>query len=709
MPVHARQQLGIALLFTVGILSPTGGAASVDRPAVVARHTVVLTNTDLWSPLSVGNGAFCFTADLTGLQTFAADYVDALPLGTFADWSWHSAPNPHGYRLEDTLVDLTAADGHVASYPIDTQSAAAEWLRANPHQFSLGRIALVLRKADGTVARIGDVTTPRQVLDLWTGQLTSDFHFDGEPVRVQTCVRADADAVAVRVESPLLRLNRLAVEVDFAYPNGAWGKTFNAWSVPERHRTEVIEATPQHLVLRRQLDETVYGCRVSVSEGQIEWHSQHKAGLTPERAGGSMECLIVFSEGPRAPVFEPAFAPHAVSAADGMQRFWTSGGAIDLSESSDSRWRELERRIVLSQYLTGIQGRGRRIPQETGLTCNSWHGKFHLEMAWWHAVHFALWGREAALERQLEWYLETLPVMRSTAARQGYAGVRWGKMLGPDGREAPSGVGPLLLWQQPHPIYFAELLYRASPSREVLERYAGMVGDTAAFMADFPVWSTERECFELGPPFISAREFSGNTHARNQNGGFELAYWRWALGQANEWRRRLGQPRITEWTHMADHLAPLPQDHGLYIEQETVRVPDGGHPCQLAAWGLLPPSANVDEATMIRTMDHVLHRWDHTKTWGWDYPLMAMTAARLGRGDWAVESLLFEAEKNTYRPNGHNYQAARLPCYLPGNGGLLAAVAMMAAGWDGAPDRPAPGFPRDGQWVVRHEGLRRLP
>ena len=41
--------------------------------------------------------------------------------------------------------------------------------------------------------------------------------------------------------------------------------------------------------------------------------------------------------------------------------------------------------------------------------------------------------------------------------------------------------------------------------------------------------------------------------------------------------------------------------------------------------------------------------------------------------------------------------------------GLLAAVAMMAAGWDGAPDRHAPGFPSDGSWSVRWEGLRRMP
>jgi len=36
------------------------------------------------------------------------------------------------------------------------------------------------------------------------------------------------------------------------------------------------------------------------------------------------------------------------------------------------------------------------------------------------------------------------------------------------------------------------------------------------------------------------------------------------------------------------------------------------------------------------------------------------------------------AKKNTYLVNRHNYQDKRLRLYLPGNGGLLAAVAMMA-------------------------------
>ena len=86
--------------------------------------------------------------------------------------------------------------------------------------------------------------------------------------------------------------------------------------------------------------------------------------------------------------------------------------------------------------------------------------------------------------------------------------------------------------------------------------------------------------------------------------------------------------------------------------------------------------------------------------------MMAMTAARLGDPARAVDALLMDLPKNQYLPNGHNVQSERLPLYLPGNGGLLYAVALMAAGWRDGPDIPAPGFPKDGRWRVRVEGMR---
>ena len=60
---------------------------------------------------------------------------------------------------------------------------------------------------------------------------------------------------------------------------------------------------------------------------------------------------------------------------------------------------------------------------------------------------------------------------------------------------------------------------------------------------------------------------------------------------------------------------------------------------------------------------------------------------------------------NTYLPNGHNYQNERLTLYLPGNGGILSAVALMCAGYEGNTIEN-PGFPKDGTWNVKWEGLK---
>ena len=86
-----------------------------------------------------------------------------------------------------------------------------------------------------------------------------------------------------------------------------------------------------------------------------------------------------------------------------------AGGAIDLSGNDDPRAAELERRIVLSQYVMAVHDAGSLPPQETGLAVNSWFGKFHMEMYWWHAAHWALWGRPEILEKSLSHLTELMP------------------------------------------------------------------------------------------------------------------------------------------------------------------------------------------------------------------------------------------------------------------------------------------------------------
>jgi len=382
------------------------------------------------------------------------------------------------------------------------------------------------------------------------------------------------------------------------------------------------------------------------------------------------------------------------------EEFWSGGGAIDLSASRDPRAKELERRIVLSQYLTAIQCAGSTPPQETGLTCNSWYGKFHLEMHWWHAAHFPLWGRAALLERSMEWYIKILPQARLKAREQGYRGARWPKMVGPEGRDSPSPIGPLLIWQQPHPIALAELLYRAHPDHATLLKYADVVFESAEFMASYAHYDAGGGRYVLGPPLIPAQE--NHPPRETWNSTFELEYWAHGLELAETWRRRLRLGPFRNWREVRAKLSNLPVKDGVYLAHEncpqTFTERNRDHPSMLGALGMLP-GGKVNRETMRRTLRKVLESWRWADTWGWDYPMVAMTAARLDEPSMAVDALLMETPKNTWLANGHNWQRPNLPLYLPSNGGLLAAAAMMAAAWHG--------FPKD-EWTVRWEGLQPL-
>src|SRR4051812_46426235 len=122
----------------------TTSAGTVDRRARVARHSPLVRTFESFSALSVGNGAFAFTADARGLQPFAEDYKE-LPLATQAEWGWHSFPNTSGFRDEDAL-DRYDAHGRQVSYLSGQNGPAGKFLRENPQRLSLGRIGFALHR-----------------------------------------------------------------------------------------------------------------------------------------------------------------------------------------------------------------------------------------------------------------------------------------------------------------------------------------------------------------------------------------------------------------------------------------------------------------------------------------------------------------------------------------------------------------------------------
>lgn len=674
----------------------------IDREALVTRNNPVVESLDSLASLSVGNGEFAFTVDATGLQTFPELYRNGVPLGTQSQWGWHSFANPARYAHAETLRDYDFGRGRMEPYSVEfkeagRQKAAANWYRVNPHRLHLGVIGF-----DGLAPQ--EVDDINQQLDLWNGQIDSRFTVRGKEVAVTTVCHPEQDMIAADIRTAAA----LPIVIRFPYPTGGHSDDACDWSKDWYHRSQIVEQSNGHAVIRRTLDKTTYYVALDFTGAKFAQTGRNRFTLTPT-ADHYTFAAGFYQEAPEAT--QPTFDATLTATNAYWQNYWKEGAAVDFSDCTDPRAQELERRVVLSQYLLGIQCAGSYPPQETGLTYNSWFGKFHLEMIWWHEAQFALWGREKLLARTLEWYASAEPIAREIAERQGFEGLRWMKMTDPLGMEAPSKVGSFLIWQQPHLIYMAELIYRANPSEELLKRYYDLIQETAQFMASFATYDEANDRYTLHG-IIPAQETL--RAAETVNPPFELSYWHFGLSVAQKWRERMGQPRNPQWDTIIAKMSPLAAKDGLYLAAETAEETytdirfTSDHMAVLGAVGILPASPLVEQKTMHDTFDWIYAHWNWDKTWGWDYPMTAMNAVRMGEPQKAVDALMMDKRTNTYLVNGHNFQDARLRCYLPGNGGLLTTVALMCAGWDGCKVE-TPGFPKDGTWDVRWEGLKPMP
>jgi hypothetical protein len=275
-----------------------------------------------------------------------------------------------------------------------------------------------------------------------------------------------------------------------------------------------------------------------------------------------------------------------------------------------------------------------------------------------------------------------------------------------------------------------------------------LVEETAALLASFAYLDEQSGKYRLGPPIIPVQE--NFPPLSTVDPAFEVAYYRWGIETAQAWRERAGKGRRADWDAVLAKWPDLPQKDGLYLPvrsepgfwdkaagacksnavEETCQNRD--HMSFLMPLGWLP-GRGVDKATMRRTLDRMKRDWDLRQTWGWDYPMIAMTAARLNAPEEAIDWLFFDAKNNQFGksgmtprvhldahaaafvptatgagtqvdagPDGPGYQRAA-ETYFPSNGGLLLAVALMAGGWDRQAGA-APGFPKIG-WKVRAEGL----
>jgi len=677
----------------------------IDRKKLVNKHNPVLNGISTESPLSVGNGNFAFTADVTGAQSLYAHYSSAnFPLCTLSNWGWHTAPAKDGKKYSHADLQLTEYDyaGRKVYYPVEKKPGNEEvydWLRHNPHKFNLGRIAL---SYNGGEIAPDAVMGAKQTLHMWEGRLESTFTLNGQKVTVNTVCHADMDTIALKIEGDL---ENIGVAIHFPY--GHHGISGSDWcDADKRHTTSRYAAA---LAFERVMDDFTYYVRANCEDFEDEIRQEyHSFWMRCE--GKESKIAVTFSETgiDKAPDYDECLK----SSQKSWQNYWETVGIADFGESIDPRANELERRVVLSLYLLKIQSTGSLPPAETGLTVNSWYGRFHSEMYLWNCGFMALYNLNEKLLPGIEFWRSIMPHAKELAESQGYKGIRWPKQPANDGISAPSFIAPLLCWQQPHIIYMLEMLYsqlEEVDKQEFLRHNWEIVKEAADFMADFMHYEAESDSYNLIAPLIPAQENHNPLNVKNPI--FEIEYYRFGLKIAAEWAERLGFDN-TERQKAADKIAlPFIKD-GLYQAHEncidTYEKFNQDHPMMVGAYGLIF-SDRIDKGVMENSLRKVIECWQQETMWGWDFAMMAMCAARLGLPELAVDLLLWDSPKNQYVASGNNFQRSRsdLPLYLPGNGSLLLAVAFMLVGYGDSDEMP--GIPKNGRWNVAFENISKFP
>lgn len=767
MPLRAGAIIAWLCVLSGGFVAAEG---RIDREAVVSRHRIRVNESDPLVLLSVGNGNFAFGVDATGLQSFNGS-GKSWYMTTQSSWGWHTDPYPPGvdpFRdFQFDIYNTTDVFGRARTVPYGTCKSGnicpecCGWLYVNPHRLNLGQIGFRL---GGEPLSPENVSQVSQELDPWEGVIYSNFSLSGAPVAVTTVAAFDTSTIAVEVKVPSALAGPDGLSMQVAFPFASAAASASDWNQPGKHTTVVTRNVTlggrRVLGLVRTLDDDEYFvvCESEASDRSASWelrrNGPHSFSLSATGTGTDQDMTVWLScrfDPPNAtsppPLSALSYSDVCVNSRRGWGDYWNNGAMLDLSGSfdTDPRAFELERRVILSQYIMRVHTAGDAPPQETGLYFNSWGGKHHQEMRWWHHAHFAVWNRSELLRASDDWYVSRLQNASSHAKSQGYEGARWPKCVGPSNHklnstgepswllywESYNGINPLLFWHQPHPIHMAELVYRAQPTktaqRETVERLGPVVAATASFIASYLSLNLTTQRYHMGPPVIDASEsHSAGYPTETLDPVFSLAYANYTLYVANEWRLRAGLPRNETWADMRARLAPLPTfrfpDNSSGVEffpwhaassnqYSRCGVPGSrgpfdscggptGHPSQAGAMSIVPGIRfGVDAVAMENTLRSINASWNWV--WGWDFGMTAMASMRLGLNDLAMDLLMKNDTMNDFLPNGANFGRGMM--YLPGNGALLVAVGMAAGGWEANGGQPLAGFPS--AWDVKAEGF----
>lgn len=584
----------------------------------IIKYNLKFNHIDSKNPVTIGNGDFAITLDQTGTQSLYETYKD-IPLSTMSNKNW--------FYKDKKNIKPSYVDGK--DYMLFNLDNDPNYQINRQYPFKYSFMQILLYDNDKLID-INNIKDVKQELDLYKGIVTSSFNYKEKINKTISFIYQDHDEFNFKLQSDNLNL-----ALKFNYPS----YTKNGY------RLDILP-------------------NVLVKEDRITLLYDDKNSLSFKLKSSSnyqiVENTLIFDDNN----VSFSLALDEIKEGKLLDEFWKCDNGIIIDNE------ELVKKMVLSKYLLHVNSTGIYPPQESGLTYNCWNSKFHLEM---HLIH-SLWNiynnHVGDLVKSFDYYLSIMPSSLKRASLNGYKGLRFPKMTGPDGEDSPSNIGPLLIWQAPHILFMLQEIYYLYNKENIIKKYEPLISGTIDFMISFLTLKDSK--YQMLDPLLEACE--SIPLDRCQNPSFELEYWRYTLERQPKIDTVLYGHQRYDYLDITSKIITPKEDDGIYLK--TYGVIDKydlykDHPTEGFLMSFFK-SKIVDKEKMVKTIDYILKNMDLSSYWGWDFPFLGLSLLNCGEIEKSIEVTQLNTINNQHLYNGYNTSPRDdLKAYLPGNGAFL--------------------------------------
>lgn len=584
----------------------------------IIKYNLKFNHIDSKNPVTIGNGDFAITLDQTGTQSLYETYKD-IPLSTMSNKNW--------FYKDKKNIKPSYVDGK--AYMLFNLDNDPNYQINRQYPFKYSFMQILLYDNDKLID-INNIKDVKQEIDLYKGIVTSSFNYKEKINKTISFIYQDHDEFNFKLQSDNLNL-----ALKFNYPS----YTKNGY------RLDILP-------------------NVLVKEDRITLLYDDKNSLSFKLKSSSnyqiVENTLIFDDNN----VSFSLALDEIKEGKLLDEFWKCDNGIIIDNE------ELVKKMVLSKYLLHVNSTGIYPPQESGLTYNCWNSKFHLEM---HLIH-SLWNiynnHVGDLVKSFDYYLSIMPSSLKRASLNGYKGLRFPKMTGPDGEDSPSNIGPLLIWQAPHILFMLQEIYYLYNKENIIKKYEPLISGTIDFMISFLTLKDSK--YQMLDPLLEACE--SIPLDRCQNPSFELEYWRYTLERQPKIDTVLYGHQRYDYLDITSKIITPKEDDGIYLK--TYGVIDKydlykDHPTEGFLMSFFK-SKIVDKEKMVKTIDYILKNMDLSSYWGWDFPFLGLSLLNCGEIEKSIEVTQLNTINNQHLYNGYNTSPRDdLKAYLPGNGAFL--------------------------------------